>query len=107
MTKPVGIEKLTPNNHTLFRRMAHLIRMGKTWEEIAEDVGIYHVNDLCEWYVAYKSPPEDIFRHRQSINVIPVKAVRVTPKPDPKKMTDQFLSWKRAREGAKVALSDF
>ena len=35
-----GIEKLTPDNHTLYRRVQHLVALKWSWQGIADDAGL-------------------------------------------------------------------
>lgn len=100
--RAVGIEKLTPDNHTLYRRVQHLVRLKWSWEAIAIDVGIYRVQDLCEWVLEYKEPKHERYANGGYINNVPVKS-----KPDPEKMAQQFLAWKKQRSGASEALKAF
>lgn len=100
--KPAGIEKLTPGNHTLYRRVQHLVRLNWSWEAIALDVAIPNVQALCDWVLEYREPKHDRYSNGGHVNNIPVKA-----KPDTAKMTQQFLAWKKQQEGAKEALRAF
>lgn len=101
MTNPMDI--LTPDNHTLYRRIQHLVRLKWEWEEITEDVGIYptrsNVHELCEWVLDYKTPKELPVASDAFINKVPVKKNKVAEN------TAQFIAWKRAKEGAKAALA--
>lgn len=98
-----GFEKLTPSNHTLWRRVQHLVRMGKSWEEIAFMVDVPNVMDLCNWVLEYKSPKADVMKNTGYVHTVPVK---VDYKPDSKTMTDQFIAWKRQRDGAEATLRE-
>lgn len=96
--KPVGIEKLTLDNHSLYREVQNLVRLGRSWQYISEQIDVPNVQAICEWVNAYKSPPKvDVYRNAGHIHTVPVK---VDYKPDPKVMTDQFIAWKRQHEGA-------
>ena len=100
--KPRGIEKLSMHNHTLYRRVQHLVRLNWKWEAIALDVAVPNVQALCEWVLAYKEPKHDRFANGGYINNVPVKR-----KQSPEEMTARFLAWKKQQEGAKDALKAF
>lgn len=101
MTKPVGIEKLTPDNIALYQRLTHLLRLKWSWQAICDDVGIYHVDDLCCWYAAFKSPKPDVFRNGGMIHSVPVKVRHGMTK---EQQAEKFLAWRRQNEGAKRTL---
>lgn len=92
-----GAEKLTPDNHDLFRRMTHLLNLRWTWEAIALDVGVYSISALAEWYVEYRSPKP-----------LPMVASRVLPVPvrsyANSAQAAKFIAWRRQHEGARRAL---
>lgn len=100
--KPVGIEKLTMDNHTLYRRVHHLISLNWSWEAIALDVAVPNVKALCDWVIEYREPKHDRYVNGGFVHNVPVKS-----KPSPAKMTQQFLAWKKQQEGAKEALRAF
>jgi hypothetical protein len=49
---------LSPANHSLFRRIQHLVRLKLTWEQIAYDVGCEDVKALVQWVNDYKGEPK-------------------------------------------------
>lgn len=93
-----GIEKLTPNNHTLYRRVQHLVRLNWSWEAIALDVGVYQVNDLCQWVLDYREPKKLPMVNTGYVHDVPEKPVGVSRK------AQQFIAWRKQHEGAKEAL---
>lgn len=95
-----GIEQLTPDNHTLFRRVTHLLNLGWKWEAIALDVGIYQINDIAEWYLDYRTPKAlPKVRTEAPRAVVAVRSAST----DPRKTTQQFIAWRREQEGAQKA----
>lgn len=69
-----GIEQLTRDNHTLYRRVQHLVSLQWKWEAIALEVGVYQVKDLVEWVLEYREPkPLPMVRTSQVYDV-PVKS---------------------------------
>lgn len=100
--KPLGIEKLTLDNHTLYRRVQHLVRLNWSWEAIAADVAVPNVLALCEWILEYREPkPKEKVANNAYINNVPVRQ-----KPSKEQMTARFLAWKRQHDGAVAALSN-
>jgi len=92
-----GIEQLTPDNHTLYRRVQHLVRLNWSWEAIALDVGVYQVNDLCQWVLDYREPKRLPMVNAGYVHDVPVK-VGVS------RETAQFIAWRKERAGAREAL---
>lgn len=93
-----GIEKLTLDNHTLYRRVQHLVRLNWSWEAIALDVGVYQVNDLCQWVLDYREPkplPLVTQKNAAQISTAPGNKYRAA---------ERFMAWRRSREGARKAL---
>lgn len=100
----VGIEMLTPKNHSLYRRVQHLVRLNRSWEYIAEDVGLVGpraVQELCDWVLAYKEPKNPVYANGAYIGV-----PNVQKKLRPEEMTARFLAWKKQKHGAQVALRE-
>lgn len=96
-----GIEKLTPDNHDLYRRVQHLVSLQWKWERIAEDVGLVGpraVMDLCEWVLEYKEPKKKPMVSAAYVHDVPVRYSPV------KKDTERFVAWRKQREGARKAL---
>lgn len=94
-----GIEKLTPDNHTLYRRVQHLVRLQWHWEAIALEVAVPNVKALCEWVLEYREPRSDKFQNMNYVNTVPVRMTT-----EPKRMTAQFLAWKKQHDGASERL---
>lgn len=94
-----GIEKLTPDNHTLYRRVQHLVRLQWHWEAIALEVAVPNVKALCEWVLEYREPRTDKFQNMNYMNTAPVRI-----RTDPERMTAQFLAWKKQHDGASERL---
>lgn len=94
-----GAEKLTSDNHDLFRRMTHLLNLRWSWEAIALDVGVYSINDLAVWYVEYRSPKP-----------LPMVAAHVLPVPVRSYASSvqaaKFIAWRRENIGARKALAE-
>lgn len=83
---------LTPNNHTLFRRISHLVQMGKNWEAIADDIGCDDVRALVQWVNDYKFPVKAKPMVRPS-QMLPItyasKPIRTH-----REMAAAFLAWR-------------
>ena len=99
MTKPVGIEKLTLDNHSLYARVQHLVRLGWKWEAIADDINVPNVKAICDWVLAYREPKLSVYRNGGYISDVPVKS---SHKPTKEEQTAKFIAWKRARDGAET-----
>lgn len=82
---------LRHDNHTLWRRVTHLVRLGHNWEAIAVDVGCDDVKALVQWVNDYKSPPKKpLVRPAQ---MLPMTYAR-TPIRNSRQMADAFLAWR-------------
>lgn len=92
-----GIEKLTLDNHTLYRRVQHLVRLNWSWEAIALDVGVYQVNDLCQWVLDYREPKKLPMVNISNVHDVPVKAFGLS------RQAEKFIAWKKQNEGARAA----
>lgn len=95
-----GIEILTPDNHALYRRVQHLVRLQWKWEAIAADVGLVHpraVQDLCDWVLAYREPKTKPTVNSRVLNV-PVKSASLIQK------GVRLAAWEKERSGARKAL---
>lgn len=82
---------LRHDNHTLWRRVQHLVRLKHNWEAIAADVGCDDVKALVQWVNDYKSPPKKPL-------VRPVQMLPITYASKPirthKEMAAAFLAWR-------------
>lgn len=94
-----GIEQLTPDNHTLYRRVQHLVRLNWSWEAIALDVGVYQVNDLCQWVLDYREPKKLPMVRSRVLNV-PVRSQALVER------GVRLQAWKRESGGARKTLED-
>jgi hypothetical protein len=92
-----GLEQLTTDNHTLYRRVQHLVRLNWSWEAIALDVGVYQVNDLCQWVLDYREPKRLPMVNSQVLNV-PVRSQELVER------GVRLQTWRRQRNGARAAL---
>lgn len=93
-----GIDQLTPDNHTLYRRVQHLIRLNWHWEAIAIDVGVYQVKDLVEWCLEYREPKKLPTIANSRVLTVPVRS---------KELMDRGVrlqAWQRQKNGAREAL---
>lgn len=98
-----GIEQLHPLNHSLYRRVQHLVSLRLSWEAIADDIGLVgprRVMDLCEWVLEYKEPKK-----------LPMVAADARPAPavwsknrDTADEARRFMIWRRQRTGARRTL---
>lgn len=98
MTKPAGIEKLHLQNHDLYRRVQHLVRLKWSWDAIADDAGLVgsrRVQDLCEWVLEYREP-----KQLPVVRTYPKSPFAGHPKASSQKVARQFVAWRRAHEGA-------
>ncbi len=97
-----GIEQLTPDNHSLYRRVQHLINLGRKYEAICDDIGLigpHRVRELCEWFIEYRTPkhlrtstPEHVLR-------VPVKSKALLDK------GVRLQTWQKQKGGAREALN--
>ena len=54
-----GIEQLHPQNRTLYVQVQRMLNLRMKYEDICDVVGLVganRVNELCEWFIAYKTP---------------------------------------------------
>lgn len=97
-----GIEKLTMDNHDLWRRVQHLVRLNKSWQEIVDDIGLVGpraVQDLAEWMLEYREPKEAKVPMVNSMVLnVPVKSQALLDK------GVRLQTWQRQRDGARKAL---
>lgn len=93
-----GIEQLTSDNHTLFRRVTHLLNLRWKWEAIALEVGIYNVNDIAEWYLDYRSLKPLPMVNAGYVFDVPVRAPSLTSH------GVRLAVWQKQRAGAGKAL---
>lgn len=96
-----GIEKLHSQNHTLYRRVQHLVSLKWTWTAIADDAGLVgprRVQDLCEWVLEYREP--------KKMPTVATAAVLDVPAPSRlyTKDAQRFIAWRKQNEGARKAL---
>lgn len=92
-----GIEKLRPDNHDLYRRVQHLVRLKWSWEAIADDAGLVgprRVQDLCDWVLEYREPKKLPLVNSQVLNV-PVRAPSLTSH------GVRLAVWQRQHDGAR------
>lgn len=83
---------LRGDNHTLWRRVCHLVRMGHNWEAIAVDVGVEDVKALVQWVNDYKHPPaKPLVRSAQ---MLPITYAR-KPIRTHADMAQAFLAWRK------------
>jgi len=82
---------LSHDNHTLWRRVQHLVRMRKTWEEIAFAVDVEDASALVRWVNDYKSPPKKpLVRPAQMLPITyAAKPIRTH-----KQMAAAFQAWR-------------
>lgn len=95
-----GIDQLHPQNHGLYRRVQHLVRLKWSWEAIANDAGLVgprRVQDLCEWVLEYREPKKLPMVNSQVLNV-PVRAPSLTSH------GVRLAVWQRQRDGVRKAL---
>lgn len=94
-----GIDKLTKDNHTLYRRVQHLVSLNWHWEAIAIDVGVYNVKDLVEWVLEYREP-----KKLPTVSASTVRTPTTFPKAKDGSDAERFIAWRKQRRGAQVAL---
>lgn len=98
-----GIEKLTADNHALYRRVQHLVGLRWKWEAIADDVGLVGpraVQDLCEWVLEYREPKKSPMVKAKPIREVVGKSKSYST------TSERFIAWRRQHEGAKKARED-
>lgn len=93
---------LAPANHSLFRRIQHLVRLKLSWEQIADDVGCDDVKALVQWVNDYKFPPASKPMVRPS-QMLPITYAS-TPIKTNKQMADAFQQWRKDQPGVAKAL---
>ncbi len=95
-----GIEKLHMQNHDLYRRVQHLVRLKWSWEAIADDAGLVgprRVQELCEWVLAYREPKPLPMVNSGYVLDVPVKAPSLT------NHGVRLAMWQRQHDGARKA----
>lgn len=95
-----GIEQLHPKNHTLYLQVQRMLNLRMKYDDICDVVGLVgsnRVNDLCEWFIAYKTPKALPMVNSQVLNV-PVRAPSLLDK------GVRLQVWQRQRDGARKAL---
>lgn len=99
-----GIEKLHPKNHSLYVHVQKLLNLRWSYEAICDDidlVGPNRVKELCEWFLAYKTPKRaTMIRQSEPITW------QEKPITNPKQMSAAFMAWKRQHEGVKATLKE-
>jgi hypothetical protein len=92
---------LRHDNHTLWRRVCHLIRLKHNWEAIAADVGCDDVKALVQWVNDYKHPPKKpLVRPAQMLPITYAnKPIRTN-----REMAAAFLAWRTERPESAKAL---
>lgn len=96
-----GIEQLYPQNHTLYLRVQHLVRLKWSWEAIADDAGLVgprRVTELCDWVLAYREPKKLPTVATASVLDVPAPSRLYT------KDAQRFIAWRKQNEGARKAL---
>ena len=99
-TAPVGIEMLTPDNHALYLRVQTMLNMRCKYEHICDNLGLVgpnRVNELCEWFIAYKTPKAWPMVNSMVLNV-PARSPALIDR------GVRLQAWKRQRDGARNAL---
>lgn len=93
---------LAPANHSLFRRIQHLVRLKLSWEQIADDVGCDDVKALVQWVNDYKFPPARKPMVRTS-QMLPL-SYATTPIRTSKDMAAAFQQWRKDQPRVAKAL---
>lgn len=96
-----GIEQLHPQNHALYLQVQRMLNKRMKYDDICDVVGLVganRINDLCEWFIAYKSPKALPKVRTGSVLNVPVRAPSLTDK------GVRLSVWQRQREGAREAL---
>lgn len=96
-----GIEQLHPQNHTLYVQVQRMLNLRMKYDDICDVVGLVgsnRVNELCEWFIAYKSPKSMPLVSTKQVPDVPVgsRALRDNGV--------RLQAWLRQREGARKAL---
>lgn len=96
-----GIEQLHPQNHSLYLRVQTMLNMRCKYENICDNLGLVgpnRVNELCEWFIAYKTPKALPKVRTGAVLDVPVRAPSLTAH------GVRLSTWQRQREGARKAL---
>lgn len=94
-----GIEQLRPDNHALYLRVQKLLNLRWAYEAICDDIGLVgsnRVNELCEWFIAYKSPKK-LPMVKSRVLDVPTRSVAAAD-------AEKFIAWRKQHEGARKAL---
>jgi hypothetical protein len=96
-----GIEQLHPKNQTLYIRVQVMLNQRARYEEICDIIGLVgsnRVNELCEWFIAYKTPKQLPKVRTGAVLDIPVRAPSLIGH------GVRLSAWQRQRDGARKAL---
>jgi hypothetical protein len=96
-----GIEQLHPQNHTLYVQVQRMLNLRMKYDDICDVVGLVganRVNDLCEWFIAYKTPKAMPLVSTGQVLDVPVRSRALLDK------GVRLQAWLRQREGARKAL---
>lgn len=100
----IGIEQLHPKNHTLYVRVQVMLNQRARYEEICDIIGLVgpnRVNELCEWFIAYKTPKQLPTVVTKPVSSFRINADRYRPTTEEAK---RFIAWRKQHEGARKAL---
>lgn len=92
-----GIEQLHPANTALYIRVQSMLNRRWKYEDICDEIGLVgsnRVNELCEWFIAYRSPKRLPMVNSQVMNV-PVRAPSLT------NHGVRLAMWQRQHDGAR------
>lgn len=95
-----GIEQLHPANTALYIRVQSMLNRRWKYEDICDEIGLVgsnRVNELCEWFIAYRSPKRLPMVNSQVLTV-PVRSPSLLDR------GVRLQVWKRQRDGAREAL---
>lgn len=95
-----GIEQLHSKNHTLYVQVQRMLNLRMKYDDICDVVGLVgdnRVNELCEWFIAYKTPKPLPMVNSHVLDV-PVRSRALLDK------GVRLQAWLRQREGARKAL---
>jgi len=96
-----GIEQLHPKNQTLYLQVQRMLNKRMKYEDICDVVGLVgpnRVNELCEWFIAYKTPKPLPLVTTAHVLEIPTHSRLYSGD------AERFLAWRKQREGARKAL---
>lgn len=96
-----GIEQLHPKNQTLYLQVQRMLNKRMKYEDICDVVGLVganRVNDLCEWFIAYKTPKQLPKVRTGYVLDVPVRAPSLTGH------GVRLGVWQKQRDGARRAL---